>query len=573
MHDDAIIKQIQERIEEQSDDAAYEDEIRQVAKAGFFSRMKVYSMESIHARVRSTSETRHKASWQLYGRPLDQAAHSTWCTSHAQSLKKLDRDYILPLARMHVSWVSHELFKNYFDAAFDSHAPTSGAAFTGTLAKCYWGVQDKCPCLAHLENEAKKEVGKESLLFRGLLFNQKNLLEKARKSVQNLASINQPALDLLRGLPWDSFVGAFNQTLEKAGVYADGSLGAFITNLGAPIVNALRWSSGLDTGGVQKLVAYGMACGQGIIPVKITNSNELILKRILTYLITFQDKNGKLTPDKINHAVTAKIGQLRIRGASLGGQMSSTIMITLDTKMIKEMPLNLGPEQQTKWIAKALGLYDELELVNVVRWRTKMTRVLGGKGAPLAVGILTGLLQAASLTKLQEDVDKATSIDLKEAKSRRLAGSAAFLATIAQTIGKAIENNANKMLRIAGKIAGFVGRAVLGLGAGLVMAWLDAQKGWEAAKQGDYGLAFAYFVTAGLGVGAAICAVLSASWAGPVGWVLAGLAILVTMYMELFIKRDKTQDWLLKCSWGSRPAERYQDFTLSVKDLEVAMAG
>jgi len=119
------------------------------------------------------------------------------------------------------------------------------------------------------------------------------------------------------------------------------------------------------------------------------------------------------------------------------------------------------------------------------------------------------------------------------------------------------------------------GGRVLGLGAGLFVAYLDLMQARDAKAKGDIGLTLAYAGSGILG-GLLAAAFFKAASLGPVIWFFVGLGVLILLGVTAWIEKHKdnpVQEWLMRCHFGMRPqGEKYATQPEEAKDLEAAFA-
>ena len=119
-----------------------------------------------------------------------------------------------------------------------------------------------------------------------------------------------------------------------------------------------------------------------------------------------------------------------------------------------------------------------------LRWKKLLPGAAG-------LGVITGCLQIAALTKLADDVDKSMAHEANENQWRFHTGLAGLAGTLAETTGKWSESAATAGSRLAVKLEKTLGVLLrgagkfLGIGAGVVMAIWDGYRGWKEIQEGN----------------------------------------------------------------------------------------
>ena len=210
----------------------------------------------------------------------------------------------------------------------------------------------------------------------------------------------------------------------------------------------------------------------------------------------------------------------------------------------------------------------EIEKLNLERWRTVINQ-------NVRLGLIAGILQFVSLSKLMSDEEKALSHDKADAANRRYAGIAAISATISDIIGNAIAGRASLGLRYGQGITSFaealkiLGKG-LGVATGLFVVGLDLYAGYKEFKEGSNGLVILAYAASGVaGIGLTIALIVGASI--PIFALLIiiiiGIGILIA-----FVKDNPIQDWLERCSWGKLKDQRYPNLAVEQAQFEKAIS-
>ena len=297
---------------------------------------------------------------------------------------------------------------------------------------------------------------------------------------------------------------------------------------------------------------------------------------------------AKLSKEPINakqmqRAVATELRRLEIAGVKLEGTDKKRFLVFLDNEEIARMPREINTAGKAQWAFTHLKRVEDMEEMVSNRWQNRLARVGGGmvKGSqPYIAGLLGAIFQYHAMVKLTEDAQKAMSQETTESRRRMYAGVAAFWGTVADITGQGLQKvsvfvpKVARGLGLLGRGLSIVGRIAGIIGAGVVAYW-DGKAGLSAAKEGRAGLAVLYFLSAGVGFGAAslmlYASFFAVAWAGPVAWMLIGLLIAVAVVIE-FIKDNKLQEWLKRCLWGKGPDARYIDLKTEMEQFKRAWA-
>ena len=236
------------------------------------------------------------------------------------------------------------------------------------------------------------------------------------------------------------------------------------------------------------------------------------------------------------------------------------------------MPAGLKPQQRAQWLASHVKTVEAVEELNLGRWRT----VISSK---VRFGIVTGILQAASLTKLFADEEKSLANENNDATMRLYAGVTAVSATTSETIGRVLASRGLQGLSFGEGLLSTVGNllsrwaARAGIAAGLLVAGLDAAKVNDSLKENQVGLAWLYGASAVVGAGLTI-AIASAALLGAAAIPIIGILVLILIGIGIlieYVKDNPVQDWLERCPWGILPAQRYPDMATEQAQLIQAL--
>lgn len=522
---------------------------------------------------------------------LNQAANSTWnkylaklrggkdAPAYKQQKKDLkaeieafDRKSILPLAQAHKAWMKSERLANCFECNHDEADAHSGAGYSDTLVLCIQDTQDKRLCFdVYSEWLQAKQIDRNNLLLRALCFNQESVVQKLNKAVAGGVGP-----DMLKGLPWDQLIGAYDKATEAlAKGSVDGAV-RLMTSVGGPLMKLVNQA--FDRGIGPALVSLGMVAKAPVIKVSWQGTKAEAIKELILRMQALNPEVGK-DMKGLGRAIELEMRRAQTYGTPLG-RGNFDYLLLADEQVVKDFPQNVaGSHNPAKKLAE-LAVITDAEHAEKTQLRWKRLAATN-----IRVGMLAGIFQAVALGKLADDVDKSMLHERPENRSRWYAGTSALIGTTSELLGNWMQNATaigNRLaaplertlggfLRGAGRFLGFLG--------GAIMAFWDAKRAWQEAGEGNYWVSALYGVSAIAGV---MAMGVFAGWFGAtilglsatgVGIILVVVAILIAVLIEFF-KDDKLQDWLERCYFGKfNDGDRYKSLSEEMKELDVALKG
>ena len=519
--------------------------------------------EFIRERYKVTAEQLKEASdsaWEKYEKKFSNKERTNWNAAFQVRFKEFDSKFISPLAFSHARWMKGEAMSSYYVCNFDSTQPESGVVYTNVFTRCITGTQDKVACFAVYDEWMSGSVGdSNNLLLQALILNQKIIADAVVKATTVEIS--------LRMLPWDNIFAASNKHLGRlTDAAADAAARVLVQALG-PYARAI----GLVLEGKfnrfkELIVLTGLVTRHPIVLVDITGNNKSFRAHVVTKLL---EASGKvIDKSKLAAAVKAELKRMNVQGVAMTGTAKKAYILPLDLEAIRNIPGTATKQQTIDELAKSLLTLEDVERLDLVRWRQVINRDLG-------CGVVAAILQAICLTKLFADEDKAMKNEKLDATSRAYVGATALAATIAESIGKAVSARAAQGLRFApGLVVGaaaFLHAAgkVGGAFVGILMVGLDIRKAIEAKNENQNGLFWLYSGSAI--VGGALSYFIFIGAAIPLIGLLVALIIGISLLIE-YIKDNPVQDWLERTQWGKLPAQRYPDFETEQVQLKQALS-
>jgi hypothetical protein len=494
------------------------------------------------------------------------AASKAWLKTYDEGFLKFDKEHISPLAKAHVAWLQHKCMISYMSCNYDSADMNSGAAYTAAFAAALQNTADKQPSYElYMKWFKSGQPTEDNLLLRALSFNQTQLIEKLKET-------DGSPLDA-RAFPTDQVVGFFKNGLEKLPEGGKAAMALLLQNTGGALLSYFgAFAEGKAPGRVAATVAA--ISGMQFTRVTISGQRGKFVQHMMESVMRL-DPNLKTSHNQLGKAVAAQLKLLEVEGLAMKGTDKRSWFVVLDQDAVKDAAAkNLKGDALAKQLAQAIHSPDHLPALQAGAFKG----VVAGKAFDALGNVAVGIVQAINFTKLWKDYTEAMSHDKTEARNRLGAGVLAITGSFGEAAGLGLlKMQEAKLANAPGlKAARFpaalrFGGRVLGLGAGIFVATLDAMKAVDEKYKGDYGLAIAYATSATLGAGLAIT-FFFASWLGPIGWFIVGIALLALLLVTLFIEKNKDnklQEWLARCHFGS-DADKYSDAETEQAQLKLA---
>lgn len=345
--------------------------------------------------------------------------------------------------------------------------------------------------------------------------------------------------------------------------------GAMLTYLGA-----------FEEGKAPGMAAAAIASMSGMQFTKVTvkGNKGKFIAHLMTELSKL-DPNLKVRPNLLGQAVSRQLKLLAIEGAPMNNSDKRSWLVVMNADVLSDPSTKgLKGDSLAKKIAETIQTPDQLPSLQASAFRNGVA----SPGFGALSGFCVGALQVLNFTKLVSDYTGAMKQEQSEAKQRLYAGGVALVGTFGEATGTGLEALGKAKLASARGLTmsqvpdalKFGGR-VLGLVAGVFVAFLDLMQGVGLRSRGDTGLSTAYFAVSGLGFSLAL-AFFKASMLGPVAWFFVGLGVLFLLGFTWWIEKNKdnkVQEWLMRCHFGMRPqGEKYATQAEEAKDLEAAFA-
>jgi hypothetical protein len=496
------------------------------------------------------------------------ASSKAWLKTYDEGFLKFDKEHISPLAKAHVAWLQHKCMISHMSCNYDSADMDSGAAYTAAFAAALQNTADKQPSYElYLKWFKSGQATEDNLLLRALSFNQAQLIEKLKET-------DSSPLDA-RAFPTDQIVDFVKDGLEKLPPGGKAAMALLMQNTGGALLSYFgAFAEGKAPGRAAATVAA--ISGMQFTRVTVSGHRGKFVQHMMASVMRL-DPNLKTSHNQLGKAVAAQLKLLEVEGLPMKGTDKRSWLVVLDQEAVKDAAAkNLKGDALAKHLAQAIRSPDHLPSLQAGAFRG----VVSSKGFDALGNVAIGIVQTINFTKLYKDYSEAMSHDQTEARNRLGAGVVAIAGSFGEATGLGLlRMQEAKLANAPGlKAARFpaalrFGGRVLGLGAGILVATLDFMKGLDENKKGDTGLSNAYFISSALGAGLAV-AFFFASWLGPIGWLIVGIALLALLLITLFIEKNKDnklQEWLARCHFGSN-ADKYPDAETEQAQLKLAFA-
>jgi hypothetical protein len=564
----AVIDQIEEAVRtqaERNEIAAAEEFANQQIAAG--SRVFSESMRKQIEDIRVTPAEATRAAdnaWKKYDEKFDNVGRQAWQKAFHREFSAYDEKFIAPLALNHVEWMKSTTLYNYFDCNYDGNDAESGAVYTAVVTHCIASTQDKQACSTLYDEWLKGDITDTTkIVLRAMVLNQKNIAD----AVKNAATVS---IDL-RQIPWDNLFGVYTNSVKRLSETAQDASAHLIAELAGPLARVFNKVLDGSAGFRAAIMATGLISGHPVVMCEVTGNRKQFRAHVIRELIRASGQS--VSDNQMRRAVAAELKRQQIRGVSLEGSTRRRFVMLVDKEMIANMPNGLSMEEKAIRLAKSLKKVEDIEALNLGRWRTVIDQ-------QVRFGVVAGILQAISLTKLIADEEKSLANEKQDATLRSYAGMLAFAGTTSEVIGKALAARAAQGLRFGQGIVSAVGiklahyGGVVGLFAGLFVAGLDGMKAYTEYQENASKLVVGAYigsavVSVGLSVALAGTFMLGAATIPVIG-ILLLLLIGISILIE-YIKDNPVQDWLERCPWGGLVAQRYPDLATQQAQLLQAL--
>lgn len=513
-------------------------------------------------RTVTLGKLKHSAdrAWSKYASKFDDEARQCWTAPFSERLKAFDLEFIAPLALNHVSWMKSTTLADHFECNYDPLHPESGVVFTSAVAQCVFATQDKKACAALYDEWLGGDITDTSnLLLRAMILNQKVIAEAVKSAT--VVSVD------MRQIPWDNIFPVATSAMARLTERAQEVGANLVAQVGGCIARIFNKVMDGSSGFRAAVMATGLISGHPVVVCDVIGTKRAFRAHLIRQLL--HASGQVVSENQMKRAVIAEMKRQQIHGVSVEGSTSKRWVMVADKQLIARMPAGLSPQARANWLAKSIKTIEAVEELNLQRWRSVINK-------DVRSGVVTGILQVLSLTKLISDDDKSLANEKNDSSSRRYGGVAAIAATTSEAIGNALAARSALGMRFGQGFTSKIGNAlksagrIAGLAAGLLVVGLDAWKAYKEYKEGADGLIVVSYIGSAV-IGTCLSVAIFASAALPVIGILILLAIGIGMLIDN-IKDNPIQDWLERCPWGKLLAQRYPDFDTQQAQLKQAVS-
>lgn len=346
------------------------------------------------------------------------------------------------------------------------------------MTLCIQDTQEYTPCReVYLRWLQATQIERENLILRGLGYNQKEILDQ-------LSSVSQGGLsaDSLKGLPWDGLINGYDKALEALGKGSRNTVVVLTTALGGCFTS---WAGKAVDGVIGPgLVALGLIACSPVVMVEVTMSKANAIAELTARMMALNPKLGQLKD--LNRAIEMQMRKAGIYGVPIKGTGRFRYLIMTDPQVVQDFP-GMGANglpTARRFAESALLTEADRARMTQLRWRKLMPTSAG-------LGLVTGILQIAAMSKLADDLDKSMQHERSENTWRFRTSVVGLAGTLAETTGKWVESAAEAGSRYAIRIERTIGMwlriggKALGIGAGVVMALWDGIRGVSELNEGN----------------------------------------------------------------------------------------
>ncbi|MFM0139540.1 T6SS effector BTH_I2691 family protein, partial [Caballeronia grimmiae] len=516
-------------------------------------------------------KTAANSSWNKYVVDYDEQARATW---HKQFLADNDaylKRTLLPLATAHAAWMKSSQMAHYFECTHDDASVDSGLVYVRMLTMCMQSTQEYEPCAKqYYEWISGSFFEPNNLVLRAILLN----LKKSRDQI-----VQQVKPDIAWAtIGWDSLFGGFNNLAGDALSKQADVLTRFVVALGGSITRLLQ--SGIEGPVRHGLVAIGMLTQRPVVEVELTGSYKTFRASLIRQLTEASGIRG-LSENGMQREVTQALRRLTIHGEPMSKTVSAKTLVLIDEDTIKGMPRGLSKSAQAKWVATSLRTAEEIDALNLSRWRNRINidipagtgkaAARAAKAFPIIGNLVAGFAQIATATSVLGTLQACSGIAALENGCRFLGAAVLLASTVADSAARvalALKETPLGMGRAATlefvEHWGVLGGRWLGIGGAVMGVIWDGYEAYDAYARGDGDLAFAFAVSVVAGVGIAFAIAFTSVW-------LAIAAAVMYMFAQFRIASlgdDKIDMWLKKSIWGRDKINRFGNMELELKELQ-----
>lgn len=515
--------------------------------------------------------------WKRYEGKLQPGEPERWLrTVYQPQLEAYDQRVLVPLAHAHQAWLRAPATLASFECNHDEADGDSGAGYVQSLLLCIQDTQQNKICFDNYAEWLSANVSDpKNLLQRGLLHNQQETIEALDASVPG-GGLPKAALPKVE---WHRLIRLYRGSLSHVNEGGQNLAAQLLVAVGGPIMKVL--DSMVDQTVGRLLVTVGVIAHAPIIPLTHVGTVDEAMDVMVGLLKEVNpealgDVDAKLLKRRLEIRSRGKREVIRRRGPD-GRFAPGEVRLRVDRFAIGQLDGKGAAAELADRAALAVLSMDEWPRNGIARFRAMF-----GTNARLAVVGL--ILQVVGANRMAGELDDTMAHRRVESTWRFRSSVVAIVGGVGQLLHEGVVGGAKAgNVRFAkaassmwSRVLGFAARA-LGVAAAGMIAVLDGAQGTRELEKQNWGMAALYFVSAGVGVGAAFlfsglfgATILGLSATG-VGLVLVIVGIAIALAIEFF-KSDELQDWMERCRFGSLAKDkRYRHLEEEMQQFELAM--
>lgn len=499
---------------------------------------------------------------------LDVDGSKKWLKDHSTRFKQFDEQSVAPLARAHAAWMQHPCMVSHMSCNHDSQDLASGTAYAATVLEMIQQTDELMPSYdLYLRWLMDGRFTEQNLVMRALSLNQDKLAASIEKA-------DKPSLDE-RAFPSDAIFGGIASQFGKLADEAKAVHSKLLVGLSGPAIS--YWNE-FQAGRVSPAFAATLsgASGKQIVRLPLVGNRSQLIEAYVRQIMRL-NPNMVMNQNQLRQAVAAQTRLMQLQGVKMNEGRKLAWYVLLDAEAARSAvgaAKAAGKSGQALANELATAAMRSPQVVRDMELSAINAMAKAGQKA-LAATVVGAVLMGWNYTKLEEDLANGMSHELKEATLKLYAGRVAVAGFVSEKMGDGIKKLGETRLKNAlGLRATSFGKGLLrlgrfaGLGAGVFVGMMDLSKVSDEAHKKDYGLAVAYFFSGSAAMALTLYSFFAASF-GPVGWILLGVVLLVTLYIETQ-KDNKLHEWLSRCHFGTG-SEKYPDQTTQINQYKLAV--
>ena len=506
-----------------------------------------------------------QTAWKKYTKKLRDGEPERWRQqTYQQALQEFDAEVLIPLAEIHVAWLTSLQLAAHMRCNHDSKDPASGAGYSDTLLLCLQDTQTNAICAAQYSKWlGAAAVSEENLLLRGMALNQDAVVEL-------LAAGKDTDWVGIGGLPWSTMLMGYERALgERPGFQQEAPVRLLAATAG-PAMTAM--AAGAQHPGAF-VVLFGLIGRQPVISTRIRGTLDQAIDHLVSRMVRANPDLGRLDQERLRTRMRnqskGKRDVVRARGRGMKGK--NQIHIVVDQLALGDIKGHLSDSEMMRRAGRSVMDIDDWKRSALGRSRTMM------EGA--GTGTVALLLNVWSMYALANELDKHFAESNGEDIGRFVAAVASMVGAMTDVLHKVLENMkgigsrlALRITRCWTRLIGLAGKA-LGLSAAVIFSICDLHSAWGQWRAGNYFSSVLYGASAVSGI---VAYAALAGMLGPVilglsatgfGLILVGLAVLVGALI-IYFEDNNLQVWFRRCFFGREERGMYVTLEEELAELD-----